>query len=105
MVAIAFNVASPARSQLLMLSVSAAPTVSVRTTVTAGVDVALQLRDRPPTAMPIVNPPYVLVEELAVVEETVGVAVWLIEVVRVTWSPLKPSGSVPLVKFKVPVKV
>jgi hypothetical protein len=56
MVAIAFSVASPARSQLLIARVSAAPTLSVKTTDTGGVDVALQLRFRPSTAMPIVTP-------------------------------------------------
>ncbi len=57
MYAVAFSVASPARSQLLICRVSeTAPTLSVRTTVTAGVDVALQLRDSPPTEIAIVSP-------------------------------------------------
>lgn len=54
--ALAERVASPAKSQLLMLSVSPAPTLSVSDTVTAGVEVALQVRLSPSTAIPIVIP-------------------------------------------------
>ena len=104
-VALAVSVAIPARSQLLMPRVSGAPALSVSTTLTGGVDPALQDRLSPSTATPIVGPMYVLLEELAVVEELDAAEPWLRLVVATTWCPLRPSGSVPLVRFKVPVKV
>jgi len=47
----------------------------------------------------------VLVDELAVVLELEGVAVWLMVAVAVTCFPFRPRGSMPLVRVKVPVRV
>jgi hypothetical protein len=47
----------------------------------------------------------VTLEEVAVVVELVGTIDWLRSAVAVTWSPLRPMGSAPLVKLKVPVIV
>jgi hypothetical protein len=88
-----------------MPRVSGAPALSVSTTLTGGVEEPLHERLSPSTATPIVGPVYVLLDELAVVEELDAAALWLRLVVATTWCPLRPSGSVPLVKFKVPVRV